>query len=244
MLFAFNHLWGKIVQSPTKCCPSEIFCGTLFEAKKFLIIKNKSTCLEYNKCTWHLSVQITLSLLQNAESSGCRRAEPGLLSKARGWQNEDQFAQIPRCKDVSKSRALYPSTMLGDMPCGNEVVVHLGYKRQGTWKSFAAFCSKTNALVLPRWTSRCPESCGRSLKKCRCCTCSYCSWCCWCRLCSCCSWYRCCSCGSYCSCCSWCSYRIAVVCAVRVVVVGCVVAVVTVVGVVVLVAVVGMVQLV
>ena len=182
--------------------------------------------------------------LQNAESSGCRRAEPGLLSKARGWQNEDQFAQIPRCKDVSKSRALYPSTMLGDMPCGNEVVVHLGYKRQGTWKSFAAFCSKTNALVLPRWTSRCPECCGRSLKKCRCCTCSYCSWCCWCRLCSCCSWYSCCSCGSCCSCCSWCSYRIAVVGAVRVVVVGCVVAVVTVVGVVVLVAVVGMVQLV
>ena len=67
MLFAFNHLWGKIVQSPTKCCPSEIFCGTLFEAKKFLIIKNKSTCLEYNKCTWHLSVQITLSLNYSKE---------------------------------------------------------------------------------------------------------------------------------------------------------------------------------
>ena len=59
--------------------------------------------------------------LKNAESSGCRKAEPGLLSKARGWQNEDLFAQIPRCKDVSKSRAFYPCTILGDMSCGNEL---------------------------------------------------------------------------------------------------------------------------
>ena len=79
-----------------------------------------------------------------------------------------------------------------------------------TTRRIVAFGSKTNALVSPRWTSRCPESCGRSLKKCRCCTCSYCSWCSWCRLRSCCSWYSCCSCGSYCSwcsCCSWRSYR-------------------------------------
>lgn len=55
--------------------------------------------------------------------------EPGLLSKARGRQNENLFAQIPRCELCRKvlgydANALYPRTMLGDMPCGKEVVVH------------------------------------------------------------------------------------------------------------------------
>ena len=41
----------------------------------------------------------------------------------------------------------------------------IGRKRRETWKSFADFCSKTDGLDSPRWTSRFSESCGRRLKK-------------------------------------------------------------------------------
>ena len=43
----------------------------------------------------------------------------------------------------------------------------IGRKRRETWKRFADFCSKTDGLGSPRWTSRFSESCGRRLKKCR-----------------------------------------------------------------------------
>lgn len=46
----------------------------------------------------------------------------------------------------------------------------IGHKCQGMSKSFANFCSKTSGLALPRWTSRCEETCGKNLKKCRCCS--------------------------------------------------------------------------
>lgn len=38
--------------------------------------------------------------LRNDETGGCLGAEPSLLSKARSGQNENPFAQIPRCEAV------------------------------------------------------------------------------------------------------------------------------------------------
>ena len=109
-----------------------------------------------------------------AKRDGCREGgggvgELGLLSKAWGGQNENLFTQIPRREDVSKSRrvlgydanALYPSTM----PCAKEVV--------GSWPQTPGNVEKfidvlqRDSLASPRWTSRFPESCGRSSKKCR-----------------------------------------------------------------------------
>ena len=39
-------------------------------------------------------------------------------------------------------------------------------KRHGASKSSSTFCRETDGLASPRWSSRCPESCGQRSKKC------------------------------------------------------------------------------